>query len=60
MKILRVGCIIGGFLSLALSLSSQTFTTLHSFEGPRRLQPRAPAMTGDKSQLHSSAFPEGI
>jgi uncharacterized repeat protein (TIGR03803 family) len=32
MKVLRVGCIIGGLLSLALSLSAQTFTTLHSFD----------------------------
>ena len=32
MKVLRVGCIIGGFLSLALSLSAQTLTTLHSFD----------------------------
>jgi len=33
MKILRVSCIFGGFLSLVLSLSAQTFTTLHNFEG---------------------------
>jgi uncharacterized repeat protein (TIGR03803 family) len=32
MKVLHVGCIIGGLLSLALSLSAQTFTTLHSFD----------------------------
>ncbi len=32
MKVLRVGCIIGALLSLALSLSAQTFTTLHSFD----------------------------
>lgn len=33
MKILRIGCMVGGFLSLVLSLSAQTFTTLHSFDG---------------------------
>jgi uncharacterized repeat protein (TIGR03803 family) len=32
MKVLRVGCIFGGFLSLVLSLSAQTFTSLHSFD----------------------------
>jgi uncharacterized repeat protein (TIGR03803 family) len=32
MKILRVGCMLGGFLSLVLSLSAQTFTILHSFD----------------------------
>ena len=29
MKILRIGCVLGGFLSLGLSLSAQTFTRLH-------------------------------
>jgi uncharacterized repeat protein (TIGR03803 family) len=33
MKILRIGCMFGGFLSLVLSLSAQTFTTVHSFDG---------------------------
>ena len=31
MKILRIGCLFGGFLSLVLSLSAQTLTTLYSF-----------------------------
>ena len=33
MKILRIACMFGGFLSLVLSLSAQTFTTLHNFDG---------------------------
>jgi uncharacterized repeat protein (TIGR03803 family) len=33
MKVFRIGCMFGGFLSLVLSLSAQTFTTLHSFDG---------------------------
>ena len=32
MKILRIGCMVGGFLSLVLSLSAQTFTVLHNFD----------------------------
>ena len=32
MKILRMGCVFGGFLSLVLSLPAQTFATLHSFD----------------------------
>ena len=28
----RIGCAVVGFLSLGLSLSAQTFTTLHSFD----------------------------
>ena len=33
MKILRIGLVWGGFLSLVFSLSAQTFTTLDSFGG---------------------------
>jgi len=33
MKIHRVGWVLGGFLSLVLSMPAQTFTTLHSFDG---------------------------
>jgi len=33
MKILRIAFMFGGFLFLVLSLSAQTFTTLHSFDG---------------------------
>src|SRR5580704_18754769 len=33
MNILRIACMFGGFLSLVLSLSAQTFTTVHSFDG---------------------------
>ena len=32
MRTLRVACMLAGFLSLALSLPAQTFTTLHSFD----------------------------
>ena len=32
MKILRMACVFGGFLSLVLSMSAQTLTTLHSFD----------------------------
>jgi hypothetical protein len=33
MKILRIGCMFGGFMCLVLSLSAQTFTILHSLDG---------------------------
>ncbi|MGA2965904.1 MAG: hypothetical protein ABSD64_06805 [Terriglobales bacterium] len=32
MKILRIGCVLGAFLSLVLSLSAQTLTQLHNFD----------------------------
>ena len=40
MKILRIVCMFGGFLSLVLSLSAQDFTTLHSFDGTDGASPR--------------------
>jgi uncharacterized repeat protein (TIGR03803 family) len=33
MKIIRISCVFIGLLSLVLSLSAQTLTTLHSFDG---------------------------
>jgi hypothetical protein len=37
MKILRISCVFGGFLSLVLSLSAQAFTTLQSSDGHHQL-----------------------
>jgi uncharacterized repeat protein (TIGR03803 family) len=41
MKILRISCMFGGFLSLVLSLSAQTFTTLLSFDNMGAANPYA-------------------
>ena len=32
MKILRIGCVLGGFFSMVLSMPAQTFTAMHSFD----------------------------
>ena len=54
MKILRIICMFGGFLSLVLSLSAQTFTTLHNFEGPDGYNPVRGLVQATNGDLYGS------
>jgi uncharacterized repeat protein (TIGR03803 family) len=54
MKILRIGCAFGGFLSLVLSLSAQTFTTLHSFEDTDGAYPNAGLVQATDGNLYGT------
>ncbi len=54
MKILRIGCVFGGFLSLVLSLSAQTFTTLHSFDGTDGACPYAGLVQATDGNLYGT------
>jgi len=54
MKILRVGCMFVGFLSLVLSLSAQTFTTLHSFDYTDGAFPVAPLVQATNAGLYGT------
>ncbi len=54
MKILRIGCLFGGFLTLVLSLSAQTFTTLHSFDGTDGANPNAALIQATNGDLYGT------
>src|SRR5580704_1603501 len=54
MKILRIICMLGGFLSLAFSLSAQTFTTLHSFDGTDGSNPYAGLVQATDGNLYGT------
>jgi len=54
MKILRIICMLGGFLSLAFSLSAQTFTTLHSFAGTDGSNPYAGLVQATDGNLYGT------
>ncbi len=60
MKILRMSCVFGGFLSLVLSMSAQTFTTLYSFtNGADGALPVAPLVQGANGDLYGTASSGG-
>ena len=59
MKVLRVGCIIGGLLSLAFSLSAQTFTTLHSFDSTDGAFILAGLIQATDGNLYGTAYEGG-
>jgi len=56
MKVLRIGCVFGGFLSLALSVSAQTFTTLDSFNGTNGRAPFAGLVQAINGNLYGTAW----
>jgi uncharacterized repeat protein (TIGR03803 family) len=55
MKILRMGYVVGGFLSLVLSLSAQTFTTLYSFNFGDGANPYAGLIQATNGDLYGTA-----
>jgi uncharacterized repeat protein (TIGR03803 family) len=59
MKILRVGWVLGGFLSLVLSMPAQTFTTLHSFDGPDGGHPRSGLVQATNGNLYGTTADGG-
>ncbi len=54
MKILRIGCVLGGFLSLVLSVSAQTFTTLFSFNDTAGYQPLGGLVQATNGDLYGT------
>jgi uncharacterized repeat protein (TIGR03803 family) len=54
MKIIRISCVFGGFLSLVLSLSAQTLTTLHSFDGKDGGYPRAGLVQATNGDIYGT------
>jgi len=54
MKIHRIGCVFGGFLSLVLSLSAQTFTTLYSFNFGDGANPYAGLVQATNGDLYGT------
>jgi uncharacterized repeat protein (TIGR03803 family) len=59
MKILRISCMFGGFLSLALSLSAQTFTTVLSFDNADGAFPSAPLVQATNGDLYGTTTAGG-
>jgi uncharacterized repeat protein (TIGR03803 family) len=59
MKILRIGCVLGGFLSLVLSLSAQTFTTLLSFDAAVGAPPFAELIQATDGNLYGTTNNNG-
>ena len=56
MKILRISCVLGGFLSLVLSVSAQTtFTTLYSFNDLEGYQPISGLVQATNGDLYGTA-----
>ena len=54
MKILRISCMFGGFLSLVLSMSAQTLTTLYSFDGTDGANPYAGLVQATNGKLYGT------
>jgi uncharacterized repeat protein (TIGR03803 family) len=59
MKILCVGWVLGGFLSLVLSMPAQTFTTLHSFDGTDGGHPRSELVQATNGNLYGTTADGG-
>jgi uncharacterized repeat protein (TIGR03803 family) len=59
MKILRISCVFGGFLSLLLSVSAQTFTTLHSFDSTDGATPFAGLILATDGNLYGTTGGQG-
>jgi hypothetical protein len=59
MKILRIGCVFGGLLSLALSMPAQTFTQLLVFDQTDGSNPQAPLIQGSNGNFYGTTFYDG-
>ena len=59
MKMIRIGCVFGGLLSLALSLSAQTFTTLFSFDAASGAPPFVELIQATDGNLYSTTNNNG-
>jgi uncharacterized repeat protein (TIGR03803 family) len=55
MKALRIVCVLGGFLSLVLSMSAQTFITLYLFDNTHGAHPDAPLVQATDGNLYGTA-----
>ncbi len=59
MTTLRINCVIGAFLYLILSLSAQTFTSLHSFDSTDGAHPYAQPVQGTSGAFFGIASSGG-
>jgi uncharacterized repeat protein (TIGR03803 family) len=59
MKILRVGLVSGGFLSLVLSMPAQTFKMLHSFDGTEGADPGSGLVQATNGNLYGTTTDGG-
>ncbi len=59
MKVLRISCMLGGFLSLVLSMSAQTFNTLDSFDGTDGENPYAGLVQASNGNLYGTTYHGG-
>jgi len=59
MKILRISCVLGGFLSLGLSLSAQTFTRLHWFDHTDGACPQVGLVQATNGNLYGTSSEGG-
>jgi uncharacterized repeat protein (TIGR03803 family) len=59
MKTLRIGCVFGGFLSLVLSVSAQTFTSLFSFDAAAGAPPFAGLIQATDGNLYGTTGGNG-
>lgn len=60
MKILRISCVFGGFLSLVLSLSAQTFTTVHSFDFADGAGPNGALLQATNGNFYGTTANQGL
>src|ERR1035437_8792514 len=59
MKILRIGWVVGGFLSLVLSMSAQTFTQLLSFDSTDGSDPAAALIQATNGNFYGTTSYNG-
>jgi uncharacterized repeat protein (TIGR03803 family) len=59
MKVLRISCMIGGFLSMVLSLSAQTLTTLYNFDATDGFAPYAGLVQATNGSLYGTTYGGG-
>jgi uncharacterized repeat protein (TIGR03803 family) len=59
MKVLRIGCVFAGFLSLALSMPAQTFQTRFTFDGTDGMGPVSDLLQATDGNLYGTASAEG-